>query len=59
MFIPLSFCFRRMKQGAEEWERSFSLFGNGYFFAKFPLLYMNASATLPEAVKRVYIIGMF
>ncbi|EGQ17099.1 hypothetical protein [Prevotella nigrescens] len=48
-----------MKQGTEEWERSFSLFGNGYFFAKFPLLYMNASATLPEAVKRVYIIGMF
>jgi|GEM_PF-938530 hypothetical protein len=35
----------------------FSLFGNGYFFAKFPLLYMNASTTLPEAVKRVCIIG--
>ncbi|WP_278583105.1 hypothetical protein [Prevotella nigrescens] len=48
-----------MKQGTEEWERSFSLFGNGYFFAKFPLLYMNASTTLPEAVKRVCIIGMF
>ena len=49
--------FSAMKQGTEEWERSFSLFGNGYFFAKFPLLYMNASTTLPEAVKRVCIIG--
>ena len=49
--------FSAMKQGTEEWERSSLCSVMGYFFAKFPLLYMNASATLPEAVKRVCIIG--